>query len=89
MDMMDNASALPTWWIPTRSATPTNARALQGKTRFSFLPRRLPLDFGDAKAAPGKGKSRRFKVLRCCTSRRNSGHAHSDNINSGQLIEIG
>ena len=53
-----------------------------GKARFSFLLRRLPLDFGDAKAAPGKGKSRRFKALRHCTSRRNSGtravlaHAH-------------
>ena len=51
----------------------TSARAHQGKARFSFLLRRLPLDFGDAKAAPGKGKSRRFKALRRCTSRRNSG----------------
>ena len=52
----------------------TSAQAHQGKARFSFLLRRLPLDFGDAKAAPGKGKSRRFKALRRCTSRRNSGH---------------
>ena len=51
----------------------TSAQAHQGKARFSFLLRRLPLDFGDAKAAPGKGKSRRFKALRRCTSRRNSG----------------
>ena len=43
------------------------------KARFSFLLRRLPLDFGDAKAAPGKGKSTRFEALRRCTSRRNSG----------------
>ena len=38
------------------------------------LPRhRLPLHFEDAKAAPRKGKSSRFKALGCCTSRRNSG----------------
>jgi hypothetical protein len=32
-----------------------------------------PPHFEDAKAAPGKGKSRRLKALGCCTWRRNSG----------------
>ena len=60
----------------------TSARAHQGKARFSFLLRRLPLDFGDAKAAPGKGKSRRFKALRRCTSRRNSGLFRSHSLSN-------
>ncbi|PZR92840.1 MAG: hypothetical protein DLM68_01660 [Hyphomicrobiales bacterium] len=33
----------------------------------------FPPNFGDAKAAPGIGKSKPFKALGCCTSRQNSG----------------
>src|ERR1700736_1528596 len=60
-------------WILTRSATPWDARAHQGKIGFSLPRRRLPLHFDDAKAAPRKGKSSRLKALGCCTSRQNSG----------------
>ena len=60
-------------WILTPSATPWGARAHQGKIGFSLPRRRLPLHFEDAKAAPRKGKSSRYKALGCCTSRRNSG----------------
>ena len=64
----------------------TSAQAHQGKARFSFLLRRLPLDFGDAKAAPGKGKSRRFKALRRCTSRRNSGTVRENGKTKQRII---
>jgi hypothetical protein len=50
-------------WILTRSATPWGARAHQGKIGFSCPRRRLPLHSEDAKAAPRKGKSSRFKAL--------------------------
>jgi hypothetical protein len=51
-------------WIPTRSATPTSARAHQGKAGFSF-PRRRSAGFRRCECgSPGeRKKSIRFKAL--------------------------
>src|SRR3984893_9799190 len=76
-------------WILTRSATPWDARAHQGKIGFSLPRRRLPLYFDDAKAAPRKGKSSRLKALGCCTSRQNSGPGFDEGVERGECILLG
>jgi len=58
-----------TRWILTRSATPWDALAHQGKIGFSFPLRRLPLHFEMRRRLRGKENRVGSKRWGCCTSR--------------------